>query len=180
MSNIFLISDLHLGHANICKFLREDGTKVRPWDDVRDMDEAIITAWNEIVRPNDKIYDLGDCVMKRKDLPLIGKLNGKKRLIRGNHDIFRTSDYLEYYDEIYGVRVLDDMILSHYPIALDSINRPTNVHGHIHHKDIPNGRYYNVSAENIGFKPVALEDLRKLIAIKKALWPTEAGVAQDL
>jgi calcineurin-like phosphoesterase family protein len=78
---------------------------------------------------------------------------------------------MEYYEEIYGVRVLDDMVLSHYPIARDSINRETNVHGHLHHNDIPDGRYYNVCVENINYTPVALEDLRLLIAVKKALYP---------
>lgn len=165
--NVFLVSDLHLGHANICKFLREDGTKLRPWDDINEMDEAIIQNWNAVVRPNDKVYDLGDCVINRRCLPTLARLNGKKRLIRGNHDIFRTSEYLEYYDEIYGVRVLADLILSHYPIAKDSLNRPTNVHGHIHHRDIPDGRYFNVGVERINYTPIALEDLRIKIQHKK-------------
>jgi len=171
LSNVFLISDLHLGHANICKFLRADGTKVRPWDDPDEMDAVIIENWNKVVRPNDKVYDLGDCIINRRNFPLLSRLNGKKRLIRGNHDIFHTSEYMEYYEEIYGVRVLDDMVLSHYPIARDSINRETNVHGHLHHNDIPDGRYYNVCVENINYTPVALEDLRLLIAVKKALYP---------
>jgi calcineurin-like phosphoesterase family protein len=171
MSNVFLVSDLHLGHANICKFLRSDGTKLRPWDDPDEMDEAIIARWNSVVKPEDKVYDLGDCVIKRKYFPLLARLNGKKRLIRGNHDIFRTAEYLEYYDEIYGVRVLEDMILSHYPIARDSVNRATNVHGHLHGNDIADGKYYSVCVENINYTPVALEDLRLLIAVKKALYP---------
>jgi calcineurin-like phosphoesterase family protein len=172
MTNIWLISDLHLGHANICKFLRQDGTKVRPWDDPNEMDEAIIANWNSVVKPEDRVYNLGDCVINRRHLHLLSRLNGKKRLIRGNHDIFRTADYLDHFDEIYGVRVLDDMILSHYPLHPESVNRPTNVHGHLHHNDIDDGLYYNVCVENIGYTPVAIEDLRKLIAVKKALFPT--------
>lgn len=174
MSNTFLISDPHFGHSGICKFLRQDGTKVRPWDDVQEMDEALVQNWNQMVRPNDKVYVLGDIAMRRQHLPTIARCNGKKRLIRGNHDIFSTREYMEHFDEIYGVRVLDDMLLSHYPIARDSINRPTNVHGHLHHNDISDGRYYNVCVENIGYAPIALEDLRKLIAVKKALFPDQA------
>lgn len=171
LSNVFLVSDLHLGHANICKFLRADGTKVRPWSDVNEMDEAIIENWNKVVRPNDKVYNLGDCVINRRCLPMLARLNGKQRLVRGNHDIFRTSEYLEYFEEIYGVRVLEDMILSHYPIAKDSINRATNVHGHLHNNDIDDGRYYNVCVEHTNYTPVALEDLRQRIAAKKARFP---------
>lgn len=167
MANVFVISDLHLGHSNICKFLNADGSKVRPWDDVNEMNEVIIDNWNKLVKPNDKVYDLGDCVINRKHFPLLARLNGNKRLIRGNHDIFATTEYLKYYDEVYGVRVLADIILSHYPLAKDSINRETNVHGHLHGNDIADGKYYNVCVEHTDYKPVALEDLRLLIAEKK-------------
>lgn len=168
MYNIFFASDLHLGHQNICKFQRDDGTPLRPWDDVNEMNECIIENWNRVVKPTDKVYDLGDVVMKRAWLPLVGRLNGKKRLIRGNHDIFNTKEYAEYYDEIYGVRVLEDMILSHYPLHRESINRETNVHGHLHYREIPDGKYFNVSMECIDYKPISLEDLRQQIAAKKA------------
>jgi len=33
MSNTFIISDTHFGHAGVCRFLCEDGSKLRPWDD---------------------------------------------------------------------------------------------------------------------------------------------------
>lgn len=173
MRNTFLVSDPHFGHNNICRFLRPDGTKVRPWSDAAEMDEALVQNWNRVVGPHDKVYVLGDVAMRREHIGTIARCNGRKRLIRGNHDIFRTRDYLEHFDEIYGVRVLDDMILSHYPLHPGSVNRPTNVHGHLHHNDIDDGLYYNICVENIGYTPIAIEDLRCLIAVKKALWPTE-------
>ena len=70
------------------------------------MDEEMVKRWNEVVRPNDKVYHLGDVVIARKNLHILGRLNGKQRLIRGNHDIFSTSDFFAHFDEIYGVRVL--------------------------------------------------------------------------
>lgn len=33
MPSVWLVSDTHFGHAGVCRFLREDGTKLRPWDD---------------------------------------------------------------------------------------------------------------------------------------------------
>lgn len=168
MSNVFLISDLHLGHKGICQFLNYDRTKVRPWDDVEKMNEDLIDNWNKVVKPNDKVYNLGDVVINRKFLPLNLRLNGKKRLIRGNHDIFPTKEYIENgFDEIYGVRVLDSIILSHIPLAIDCITERygTNVHGHLHANSLKNPRYFCVSVEQINYTPIALEDLK--IKIKK-------------
>ena len=43
MPGVFLVSDTHFGHAGVCRFLRNDGvTKLRPWDDSVEMDEAIV------------------------------------------------------------------------------------------------------------------------------------------
>jgi calcineurin-like phosphoesterase family protein len=69
MPAVFLVSDTHFGHAGVCRFMRNDGcTKFRPWDNADEMDEAMIEAWNERVRPNDKVYHLGDVVINRKAL----------------------------------------------------------------------------------------------------------------
>ena len=173
MSNTFIISDLHLGHANILTFKRADGiTPLRNFISVEEMNETIISNWNRVVRPNDKVYNLGDCVIHRKALQMLRRLNGRQRLIRGNHDIFKTAEYLEFVDEIYGVRVLSDMILSHIPLARDCITTRfgTNIHGHLHSNNIADGAYYNVSVENIGYTPISLDDLRKKVAEKKELY----------
>lgn len=179
MAYIFLISDPHFGHDGVCKFLREDGTKLRPWDNANEMDEALIKNWNEIVRPQDKIYILGDVSMRKENLSILKRLNGHKRLVRGNHDIFDTKEYLKYFDDIYGVRVLEDMILSHIPLHGNSITNRYNVntHGHLHAgfvKDtngLPDSRYFNVSVEQINYTPISLEDLRIKIKEKKDQYP---------
>ena len=85
MPAVFLVSDTHFGHAGVCRFLREDGTKLRPWDDPNEMDEEMVKRWNETVRPNDKVYHLGDVVINRKALKTLERLNGDKILIKGNH-----------------------------------------------------------------------------------------------
>lgn len=173
MGNVFLASDLHLGHKGMCVFTNYDGSKLRPWDDTDEMDEALIDNWNKVVKPHDKVYNLGDVVINRKKLEKYKRLNGKHRLIRGNHDIFRTSEYLEVgFEEIYGVRVLDDMILSHIPLHEGSITARynCNVHGHLHGNRVKisnttdnHPRYFCVSMEHINFTPIALEDLRVIL-----------------
>ena len=97
MPAVFLVSDTHFGHAGVCRFMRNDGvTKLRPWDNPEEMDEAMVKLWNERVRPNDKVYHLGDVVINRRALSIMSRLNGDKVLIRGNHDIFKIEDYTKY------------------------------------------------------------------------------------
>ena len=42
----------------------------------------MVKRWNETVRPNDKVYHLGDVVINRKALKTLGRLNGEKVLIK--------------------------------------------------------------------------------------------------
>ena len=163
MADLFVISDWHLGHAGILTFKNEDGSPVRSFDSVQEMDEFMIERNNSVVRPQDHLYFLGDAAMRREHLDKVARFNGHKRLVRGNHDIFRTKDYLKYFDEIYASRVLDGMIFTHIPIHPESLGRFTaNVHGHVHGQ--PQGKYgpkyYNVSVEIVGYTPVSLEDLK--------------------
>jgi calcineurin-like phosphoesterase family protein len=186
MANKFLAADLHLGHNGVCKFLAPDGvSKLRPWNTIEEMDEAIIEKWNSVVKPTDEAYILGDVVINRHALPSIARLNGRKHLIKGNHDIFRIDEYLEYFYEVSACRVLKDMILTHIPIHPSCIERfGTNVHGHLHAHKIPgNHKFFNydefkmvtpddpqyicVSIEQTDFKPISLEDLKIKIAKQK-------------
>lgn len=168
MANIFVTSDHHFGHANILNFVTNTtGERMRPWTDVDEMNEALIDAWNRVVRPQDKVYHLGDVAMHRKFIPLIGRCNGHKRLVRGNHDIFPTKYYLPFFEEIYATRVFDDMILSHIPLHPESVkSRWTNIHGHCH-SNIPElhfgPKYLNVCVEVTNWAPLAIEEVRQLI-----------------
>ena len=172
MSNTFFASDTHLGHKNILVFRHggDQGARIRPhWDAIEEHDEALIENWNRVVRPQDKVYHLGDCVINRKFLPLLGRLNGNKRLVRGNHDIFPITEYLKYFGEVYGVRVLEDMILSHIPLNKECITArfQTNVHGHLHSNVIKDPMYLCVSMEQINFTPISIEDVRAQIRVNK-------------
>ena len=176
MPAVFLVSDTHFGHAGVCRFLRADGvTKLRPWDNPDEMDEAMVKVWNERVRPNDKVYHLGDVVINRKSLNILHRLNGDKVLIKGNHDIFKLEDYTQHFRDIRGYHVMNGMILSHIPVHEESLGRfGTNIHGHLHanhvmtvkHKGATpeiDVRYFNACVENHDFGPVLFEDAIKQI-----------------
>ena len=179
MANIFLYSDPHFSHENICRFLREDGTKVRPFDNAAEMDEELVKRWNEVIQVQDKVYVLGDVVMHKNNMPILKRLNGHKRLVRGNHDIYSTKEYMKYFEDIHGVRVLEDMILSHIPLHVDSITKRfnTNVHGHLHTafvKDangLPDSRYHCVCVEQTDYRPLSVDEVRARIKAIKEKYP---------
>lgn len=162
VANIFVISDTHFGHANMLNFQRKDGSPLRVFKDVSHMNEILVQNWNSVVRNQDKVYHLGDITMHKQDIEILGRLNGHKRLVRGNHDVVQTCQYLRYFDEIYGSRVLDHMILTHIPIHPMSLGKfRANIHGHIHAQPSLGPRYFNASVEAINYTPISLEDIKK-------------------
>jgi len=169
MPAVFLVSDTHFGHAGVCRFLRDDGSKLRPWDNPDEMDEAMVKAWNETVKPTDKVYHLGDVVINRRALKTLARLNGDKVLIRGNHDIFRDSEYREYFRELRAYHVMNGMILSHIPIHEQSLGRfGVNIHGHLHANRVMKDkvvdlRYHCVCVEQTDFRPILFDDVVKRI-----------------
>lgn len=184
MPSVYLYSDPHFSHAGVCRFMRADGvTKLRPWDNVDEMDEHLIKRFNETVGPKDKVYFLGDIVINRKALgAIIPRLNGDKVLIRGNHDIFKLEDYTPYFRDVRAYHVMNGMILSHIPIHPDSLGRfGVNIHGHLHEKRVMkigetisfgdgtltprviDSRYHCVCVEQTDYAPILFEHVIKRI-----------------
>ena len=83
--DIFLIADLHLGHANIIRYCS------RPFlvSDVREMDHVLIKNWNYTISSLNRIYYLGDLRYGKDALSALQyrrKLKGCITFIQGNHD----------------------------------------------------------------------------------------------
>ena len=180
MNNTFVISDTHFSHENILKFLCKNGQKVRPgFDTIEAMDEYMVEKWNSVVKPHDKVYHLGDVTMKKRYIDIVKRLNGRKRLIMGNHDIFGFQFYADYFDEVYAMRILpkEGLMLSHIPIQMQSVKRGfINVHGHIHQNIIcddeqmleapfssQHPKYFNVCVEQHDYTPVSIDILRDYV-----------------
>lgn len=129
----FLSADYHLGENRF-------ELMGRPFKKPMEMIETLIENHNKVVSPNDLVYVLGDvCYQKTPEyLPIIKEFNGKKILVRGNHDkVFTDADFAPYFDEIIpegeGINVTFCGIpcyLTHYPTrgAKDKFN----LVGHIH------------------------------------------------
>ena len=189
MSNRFVISDTHFGHTNSWeKFKLPNGDPLRPFTSTEEMDETLVERWNAKVGPHDTVYHLGDVVINRKSLHHVNRLNGKKRLVRGNHDIFKDVDYRDVgFESLYGVRVfVDKFILSHIPLHPDCIadRFKVNVHGHLHANEVmrtrtnmvhgymtglvtePDPRYMCVSVEHTNYEPLSFEEIETRIAAR--------------
>jgi calcineurin-like phosphoesterase family protein len=136
MSKIFYIADTHFGHENIIKLDN------RPFKSVEEMNETMLNNWNSVVSKEDVVYLIGDVMwhFKDEDFEFMKKLNGRKRLVVGNHDRNTHSknfknlfESMDYYDKIKDGE--HTVILSHYPIlAYDGSygGRNIHLHGHVH------------------------------------------------
>jgi len=164
MAKTFLISDTHFGHSNILTFRRDNGTPLRDFPNIYYHDEHLIQQWNKTVSPLDKVYHLGDVYINASKgyiENILSSLNGKKRLILGNHDNGKDQILQKYFEKIMLWRNFDKFVLTHVPLREESIpgrNR-INIHGHIHNNPSPEGPYVNVSVEQINYTPVNLDEI---------------------
>jgi len=170
----FVIGDTHWGHSKSLSFLTPDGSSLRPFSSCEEMDETMVERWNAVVHQKDTVYHLGDVAIPRSGLKNLAKCNGRKILIRGNHDTFKLKDYAEYFEDIRGAffypgdsTMRGGLIFTHVPVHPSCLSGHYwgNVHGHLHcHQIIDDGkvdrRYYNCCVERHNFYPVALDTIK--------------------
>lgn len=170
MRTIWVISDTHFVHENILGFKREDGTPLRPFSSVEEMNETMIERWNDRVKPGDIVYHLGDVTFGSKDAfkRLWPRLNGRKRLIVGNHDDIKWLSSGGFFQKVMLWRKFDNWLLTHVPIHESGLwtkrhemegKRILNVHGHIHGNKSPTEHHRCVCVEHTNYYPVALEEI---------------------
>ena len=165
MSGVFFTSDLHLGHAKLLSFRSERYKKLFPT--VEHWNEFIVKQWNSRIGKKSIVWVLGDVNWGDDVLKLFHELNGRKRLVLGNHDDHDMRKYLPYFERIAGVTKKYDLVMSHVPIHPQELcfRWTTNVHGHIHHieRNLQAPEYINVNVDVRGGLPVSLEEIRKEI-----------------
>ena len=156
--NIFLSADLHFGHLD--KKFRDR------WKNASEMHQFIIERWNKKVRPNDRVYILGDVARTEGGLALVKLLHGKKVLILGNRDFFPLTHYFDIFKKVVPYSTLFDYLLTHIPVHPSFIYPyHANIHGHsrgdyvIQDERIPDVRYYCVSLNQTNWEPVHLDEI---------------------
>ena len=157
MSNVYVISDLHLSHLNMAKR--------RGFETIEEHDNYIIESWNSVINKKDTVWVLGDITMEKKDpYKLLSELKGVKNIVLGNHDLPQhITELLRYTNKICGSFKYKNCILTHIPVHHIELDRFTyNIHGHLHSDSLGDQRYINVSCEQVDYKPVLLNDLVKI------------------
>jgi len=134
MIETWFISDTHFGHKNILEYEKE----ARPFNTVEEMNEKLICNWNETVGIKDIVYHLGDFAFGKRNLDIAARLNGRKRLVMGNHDTYPSILYLAHFEKLFGYFFYDRCILSHAPVHPNQLGgrRFLNVHGHLHSRQV--------------------------------------------
>lgn len=168
---IWVISDTHFNHSNIIEFCD------RPFANAIEMNEHILDNWNSVIRPQDKVYHLGDVYMgggfRREDTErMLSMLNGHKRLILGNHDNGKDQILQRRFEKIDVWRMFPEfgLLLTHVPVHESSLHKTgrreqpdmklRNVHGHIHNRESPSSDHFNVCVEMLNYTPINIEELR--------------------
>ena len=136
MTNYF-IADMHFGHKNVLSFDN------RPFKDIEEHDNTLITNWNNKVKEDDDIYIIGDISWHNasKTIDIVKSLNGVKHLIVGNHDrsLLKIKDFRSLFAEItdYKELLLPDrkgIVLCHYPMPCfkNHFYEWYHLYGHVH------------------------------------------------
>lgn len=189
----FFTSDMHFHHRNIMEYCPG-----RPGESAEDMSEVLIDNWNRTVGPDDEVWVLGDVAMGRIDesLPLVGRLNGRKRLVAGNHDRCwsplgpKAAKWRQRYldvgfeliveEAVIDVPELGAVTLCHFPFEGDSHDedryvdqRPADYgqwlfHGHVHDAWKIKGRQINVGVDVWDYTPVSLDQMVDLARVSLA------------
>lgn len=170
--NIFITSDTHFGHD------REFLYGPRGFASIDEHDEEVIRRWNEVVKPEDTVYHLGDVMLgdNAHGLDCLRRLNGTIKIIRGNHD---TDTRWKLYAELPNVELFDwatvikykkyQFYLSHHPTFTSNLEKEpflrahlVNLYGHTHQKknfynDIPFMCHVGLDSHNC--YPVLLDDM---------------------
>lgn len=175
--NVYFTSDLHFGHKNIIRFDN------RPFISVEEMDETLICNWNKKVKNDDLVYILGDISWynDEKTCEIFSGLNGRKILIKGNHDRVH-GNIKNYFEEITDYKEINldgkHITLCHYPIVFFNRHHygAFMFYGHVHNSHewqmTENYKYelqqldiscnmFNVGTMVHNYEPVSFEEIVK-------------------
>ena len=176
MARTWVYSDPHFYHRNIVRFTKEDGSKLRPWDDATVMTEEMLSWYNELVNDEDRVYILGDVAFTAAHMKeAVSRMKGRKVLVPGNHEPPKMRKYFDLFDDVRGYVVKKGFIMSHIPIHPGSLSRwQLNIHGHTHansvmmtekcwvtgkDQEVFDRRYYSACVEHTNFRPKLLDEI---------------------
>jgi calcineurin-like phosphoesterase family protein len=123
---VYIASDWHLNHTNIATYC----------DRPANFTDLIMKRHNDIVKPEDLLINLGDvCIGKKGEVTeLIKSMNGRKILIRGNHDRqWSCTRWMSAgFDFACDSMIFRNCWLTHEPADKLPTGTSLNLHGHLH------------------------------------------------
>lgn len=140
MGRIFFTSDLHIGHNKEFIYVP------RGFSSVKEMNDYIVTKFNQNVCEDDTVFILGDVTLGKIEdaLPYLKQLKGHIIVVRGNHDSdARVKAYKEQLGwEVYDAKYLKwcgyTFYLTHWPAFTANFGESSlkhcvcNLYGHTH------------------------------------------------
>lgn len=170
----YFIADPHFGHENILNFSK------RPFKTIEEHDRTLIKNWNSKVRPHDEVYLLGDLTMSRSGKyanSLLRKLNGRKYLIKGNHEKYLDAPEFDssLYEWIKDYYTFNDngikYVLFHYPILEwdGFFAKSIHLYGHTHNTRLDyfdekmDPRAVNVGVDLHNFTPISIDEIINIV-----------------
>lgn len=171
MIKTWFTSDTHYGHRNIIKYCN------RPFANVDEMNEAMISNWNSVVGVNDHVYHIGDVTFekdKAKGAAMLSRLRGKKFIVWGNHDrgmqdVITDAGFTDcgsmhtVHIELEGAKY-QRAVLCHYAMRVWDRSHfgDWNLYGHSHGTllDDPHSLGCDVGVDAWNFTPVNMDQLQ--------------------
>ena len=172
---IYFGSDWHLDHANVIKFDK------RPFDNIEEMNTAIIKNYNSIVKPEDTFYFLGDFSFAKKKERIeyqLSQLKGNKFFIKGNHDhrdvIEMYKKYGTYLGGMSEIKVNGQtIVLNHYAMRVwnKSHHGSYHLYGHSHGSlpEDPHSLSFDVGVNCNNYMPISFEEVERRMKSKNYL-----------
>lgn len=165
MSTVYFIGDLHLGHRNVAKYRHG-------FDDAIHHDEFLKEQLRKCYGKRNVLWLLGDTIFHIAHEEFMEELCGNflhVHNVLGNHctelpmrENIQRRLYAKYDNyHIHGIVSKYGFWISHAPMHTDELRDKNSLHGHVHYETLPDKRYLNVSAENIDYTPMTLEQVRK-------------------
>lgn len=170
---IWFTADTHFDHTKIIQYCQ------RPFVNVDLMNDTMIGCWNDLVKPEDTVYHLGDFGFFKsaaRAVTVIRGLNGRIRFVPGSHD----ANLLEWHKhgDLLAVATKfaveppllmiepqlpngkkQPIVLCHYAMRHweRSFHLSWQLHGHTHGRLQPIGLQMDVGVDVNSFTPVSLE-----------------------
>jgi calcineurin-like phosphoesterase family protein len=183
---VFITSDTHYGHKNICRgvtnWRTQDGEipvgSTRDFDTIEQMNERLVNAINNVVGQDDTLIMLGDVSFggfENIGIFLDRLICKNIHLILGNHDTHIENNReniqsrflsVQHYLE---VNINDkNFVLCHYPLqSWNGLNKGViHLHGHVHlpaNRKFGNGKRMDVGVDGNDMVPYSIDAIIRVM-----------------